>query len=56
MREPIGVDNEIRGNTLWKAFEYWARNCTFSKGKTPTEKMRIEQEYLEYLVDNMGDK
>lgn len=41
--------------SLYKAFEYWARNCTMTEAKTPAEKIRLEQEYLEYLVDNMGD-
>ena len=55
MKEPVGVDNLIRGNTLYKAFEYWAQNWYPPKDNSPKEKMRREQEYLEYLVGSMGD-
>jgi len=54
MKEPVGVDNLIRGNTLYKAFEYWAQNWTPPKDTNPRDKMRLEQEYMEYLIDNMG--
>lgn len=41
---------------LFKAFEYWAQNWVPPTGTKPVEKMKLEQEYLEYLVDQMGER
>ena len=53
-REPAGVDNLIKGNTLYKAFQEWAEKTLPIKETDLREKLRREQEYLDYLVDAMN--
>jgi len=43
---------------LYKAFEYFTICWIPPRGMTPTDKLRLEQEYVEYLAEqmNIGDQ